>query len=129
MGDVSKAIADMEMMRKTHVDWAEHFERHPEVEAQYVATGEWDDAKEHRRLVSMYDNVISCLKATATADNTVHGGEPKLQDCNCWCKPPSVPVFRDVMDHLVGCPLKGSGKRVGTITIQSFQPVTIVGMP
>jgi hypothetical protein len=61
MSDLEKAISDLQHFRKTHVDWAEHFEKHPELEQQYIAKGEWDDAKEHRRIVACYDNVLACL--------------------------------------------------------------------
>ncbi len=58
-----QAISDLLWMRETHVQWAEYFEKHPKIEAQYVATRNWDDAKEHRRIVTMYDNAIACLAA------------------------------------------------------------------
>lgn len=63
MTDFDKAIRDLRMMRRTHVRWYRYFKRNPEIEARYVATGEWDDAAEHARLVAMYDNAIACLKA------------------------------------------------------------------
>lgn len=61
--DLTTAIADMEFMRRTHLQWAEHFERHPEIERQYVATGDWDDAAEHRRIVAKYDRVLGILRS------------------------------------------------------------------
>lgn len=62
MGNRIQAVIDMEWMRKTHTDWAAYFERYPDLEAQYVASGDWDDAKEHRRIAAMYDNAIECLR-------------------------------------------------------------------
>jgi hypothetical protein len=61
MSEVQQAVSDIQAMRQTHVDWAEHFEKHPEIEKQYLATGEWDDAKEHRRIIASYDRVIRLL--------------------------------------------------------------------
>ena len=60
-GGEDRAIADLQFFRQTHVDWAEHFEKHPELAAQYVATGEWDDANEHRRIVQAYDNALAVM--------------------------------------------------------------------
>lgn len=54
-------ISAMREARLTHVHWAEHFEQHPELEKQYVETGEWDTAQEHRRWVGIYDAVIAVL--------------------------------------------------------------------
>lgn len=60
--DVRKAIADLNMMRRTHVQWYRYFKRNPHIEATYTATGVWDNAAEHQRIVAMYDNAIACLK-------------------------------------------------------------------
>jgi len=62
--DVNKAIADLQAMRQSHIDWATYFKAHPSEEARYVATGEWDTAAEHERLVAQYDNAIACLRGT-----------------------------------------------------------------
>jgi hypothetical protein len=61
--EVGALIDELTFMRKTHVGWAEHFEREPEVEARYVATGEWDDAKEHRRCIDVYDRAIAAINS------------------------------------------------------------------
>lgn len=62
MADVKKAIADLRAMRRSHVYWFRYFKRNPKIEAKYVATGEWDSADEHQRIVARYDNAIACLK-------------------------------------------------------------------
>ena len=62
MTDVQRAIADLKMMRRTHVRWYRYFKDNPAAEAEFVATGHWDTAKEHQRIVAMYDNAIACLK-------------------------------------------------------------------
>jgi len=61
--NIQKAITDIEKMRKTHIQWAEYFEKHPDIERAYIGTGEWDSAKEHRNLVKQYDNVLNILKS------------------------------------------------------------------
>lgn len=48
-------------MRKTHIQWAEYFEKHPDIEGAYIGTGEWDSAEKHRDLVQQYDNVLNVL--------------------------------------------------------------------
>ena len=65
MDDIKQAIIDMEEDRKSHADWAKYFEQHPEIEAQYMKTGEWDDAKIHRKWVEKYDRVLLLLKEKA----------------------------------------------------------------
>lgn len=59
--DVKKAIKDIEAMKKTHIDWAKYFEDNPKIEKKYTSTGEWDNAKEHRSIISKYDNVLKIL--------------------------------------------------------------------
>jgi hypothetical protein len=59
---VATVIEELAFMRQTHVGWAEHFERDPAIEAKYVATGEWDGAKEHRRCIDVYDRAIATIK-------------------------------------------------------------------
>lgn len=49
-------------MRATHADWAAYFEAHPYIEAERVATGEWDTAKKHRVLMEQYDRAIAILR-------------------------------------------------------------------
>ena len=48
---------------KTHTNWAAWFEANPDKEAEYVATGEWDDAKEHRRLEGGYHKARARLES------------------------------------------------------------------
>jgi len=59
--DIQKAIIDIEKMRKTHVQWAEYFEKYPDIEKEYIKTNEWDSAKIHRELVQQYNNVLNVL--------------------------------------------------------------------
>jgi hypothetical protein len=61
--DVKQAIIDIEHFNKTHIDWAEYFEKNPEKEKEYLETGEWSSAKEHREIVSKYGNVLKILEA------------------------------------------------------------------
>lgn len=61
--EVEQIVRDLRMLRESHVGWAEHFEAHPELEKQYIETGEWDDAIEHRRIIGVYDRVIVALKS------------------------------------------------------------------
>lgn len=67
MADIARAIADLQFMRKTHVDWAEYYEANPDEEAKDVGTRRFDDAIEHRRLVACYDNAIACLEGIKSA--------------------------------------------------------------
>jgi len=59
--NIQKAIDDIAKMRKTHIQWAEYFEKHPDIEGAYIGTGEWDSAEKHRDLVQQYDNVLNVL--------------------------------------------------------------------
>ena len=59
--DIQVAIRDINMMRKTHIDWAEYFEANPNIEKRYIETGEWDTSKEHRNIITKYDNVLDIL--------------------------------------------------------------------
>ncbi len=59
--NVKKAIKDISKMRQTHIDWAEHFEKNPQIEKKYVATGNWDNAIKHRKIIADYDNVLKIL--------------------------------------------------------------------
>ena len=61
--DVRKSIKNVKAMRHSHVFWAEYFEANPDVEKEYVATGEWDNAKEHRNLIDQYDKILDILKS------------------------------------------------------------------
>jgi len=53
--DVIKFLKECQ---KTHTEWAEYFEKDPEIEAQYVGSGEWEDAAAHRQLEKQYNQVI-----------------------------------------------------------------------
>jgi len=53
--DVVKFLKECQ---KTHTEWAECFERDPEMEKVYVGSGEWEDAAAHRRLEKQYEQVI-----------------------------------------------------------------------
>ena len=57
-----RTIAFLTANGGTHAKWAKYFEDNPEVEAEYVALGTWDDAKEHRRLEAGYKHAISLLR-------------------------------------------------------------------
>ena len=60
--DIQISIRDINMMRQTHIDWAIYFETNPDIEKEYIKTGEWDTAKEHRNIIAKYDNVLGILK-------------------------------------------------------------------
>lgn len=47
---------------ETHRKWADFMEANPEQEARYVATGDWDNAKEHRRLQAGYEFAVMRFK-------------------------------------------------------------------
>ena len=64
MKDISKAIESIRRFRETHLRWAEYFEANPDVEKEYVDTGEWDSAKEHREIIETYDVVLASLQVT-----------------------------------------------------------------
>lgn len=66
MIELEQAIADIQEARLTHVHWAEHFERHPEAEKDYIETGEWDSAKIHREWEAKYDRVLIMLERLRT---------------------------------------------------------------
>ena len=66
MDDIKQAIIDMEEARKSHADWAEYFEQHPEIEAQYMKAGEWDSALIPRKRVEKYNRVLLLLKEKAS---------------------------------------------------------------
>jgi len=44
-----------------------------------------------------------------------------IPDCTCWGRSPTVPVYRNPMDHLDGCPLKGTEFPVGTVTAETVR--------
>lgn len=47
-------VAFMIFCAEAHIAWADWFEANPEKEATYVATGEWDSAKDHRTIADNY---------------------------------------------------------------------------
>ena len=59
---IKKVIKDVKWMKDIHRQWAEYFEKNPEIEKEYVATGEWDSAKEHRELMADYDNILNVIE-------------------------------------------------------------------
>jgi len=59
--NIQKAINDIDKMRKTHIQWAEYFEKYPDIEKKYIATNDWDNAEIHRDLIQQYDNVLNIL--------------------------------------------------------------------
>ncbi len=65
-----QATRIMAKYRDIHVQWAEHFERNPEIEKEKVATGEWDTAKKHRELAREYDQVISLINKLSGGTTT-----------------------------------------------------------
>jgi len=65
MTKVEYIISELEKYKQTHIAWAEYFEQHPEIEKEYLATGEWDTAKEHRRIASVYDDTINYINKTS----------------------------------------------------------------
>ncbi len=60
--NIQESINDVVRMKRIHVQWAEHFETNPDEEKEYVATGEWDTAKEHRKYVEKYNKILNILK-------------------------------------------------------------------
>jgi hypothetical protein len=64
-------MAELEFYRKTHLDWASYFEKNPDKEQSYVATGEWDNVAEHRRVARVYDRVLSILKQIASTERKI----------------------------------------------------------
>ena len=60
---IRKAIKDIKAMQKTHKHWAKYFEKHSAIEKEYIATGEWDTAKEHRKIIKQYENVLNILNS------------------------------------------------------------------
>jgi len=59
---IEQAIADLEVMKESHELWAKLFGADPETEKEYVDTGEWDNAKTHRKYVVKYECIIDLIK-------------------------------------------------------------------
>ena len=60
--DVQEAINNINIMKQSHISWAEFFEANPNIEKEYVLTGEWDTAKEHRNIINQYNKILDILK-------------------------------------------------------------------
>lgn len=60
--DIDYLIGEIERYKQSHIVWADYFEKNPEIEKEYTSTGEWDDAKEHRHIIAVYDEVIDRLR-------------------------------------------------------------------
>ena len=61
--DIQESIDDISKMKTTHIEWAEYFEAHPDIEKGYIASGEWDTAEEHRNIIKQYDKVLCILNS------------------------------------------------------------------
>ena len=72
---------------ETHKRWAEYFEANPEVEAEYVAMGTWDDAKEHRRLEAGYREAVTLIQSLARASRIPLVPPPRPTDAPPPVKP------------------------------------------
>ena len=66
---IQESIDDLNFMKESHAQWAEYFEDNPNIEKEYVDSGEWDTAEEHRNLVSKYDKVLDILKNIKSIDH------------------------------------------------------------
>jgi hypothetical protein len=64
--NIEQAIIDIKHFSQTHIDWAEYFEKNPNIESEYLKTGKWSSAIEHREIVSKYDNVLKILEHAKT---------------------------------------------------------------
>lgn len=61
--NIQELINSINEMKRAHLEWAEYFEANPDIEKQYVATGEWADAKKHRDYVNQYDKILNILNS------------------------------------------------------------------
>ena len=61
VSQIEKSRQDIKSFRKTHIDWAEYFEANPDIERVYIQYRHFDSAKEHRRIVECYDEVLKLL--------------------------------------------------------------------
>ncbi len=61
--DVKESIDNINAMKKTHLNWAEYFEKNSDIEQKKVETGEWDTAEKHRDYVNQYDKVLKILNS------------------------------------------------------------------
>lgn len=90
---------------ETHRKWAEYFEAYPDLEEKYVATGEWDDAKEHRRLEAGYVEAIEMLAkiSAPVEDEGVVELERQLRARSTWrdeFDPATRDLFEEAADKL-----------------------------
>ena len=69
MVEIKKAIKDIRHMQQIHIGWAERFEADPDVEREYVETGEWDTAEAHRNIIKNYDRVLRLLAYLKIKEN------------------------------------------------------------
>lgn len=60
---IRESIKNISAMQDSHIYWAEYFEDNPDIEKEYVATGDWNTAEEHRNLINQYDRVLNILKS------------------------------------------------------------------
>ena len=63
IADIQGSIDNINAMKKTHLKWAEYFEANPNIEQEYIETGEWDTAEQHRNYINQYDKVLKILKS------------------------------------------------------------------
>ena len=59
--DIKKAMKDIMEFSKSHKEWAEFFEKYPEIEKKYLKTGEWDSANKHREIIKKYEHIAGLL--------------------------------------------------------------------
>ena len=52
----------LEECRNTHLQWYEYFKDNPQIEEEYVRTGEWDTADKHFEFVDKYKQVIEYIE-------------------------------------------------------------------
>lgn len=71
--EIKQAIKDIKFFSKTHIDWAIYFEENPNIEKEHTATGEWDSAKQHRKIVTKYDNILKILTSHTALISKLEG--------------------------------------------------------
>lgn len=64
--ELQEAIDVLNEHIKIHLDWAQYFEAYPDMETQYVITGDWDDAKTQRKIADKYKKIVNLLTRLAT---------------------------------------------------------------
>ena len=63
LNDIKESINIINAMKETHLNWAEYFEDNPDIEKEYIATGNWDSAEKHRKIIKQYDKILSVLES------------------------------------------------------------------